>query len=143
MPLRRITVNGYHQTTARFDAVAGGVGQEGSADCRRRHSGVLVEVFQENVHSTPVTDDSRPRAVLPHGRPRHRRAVGRLFRPATRAGIGYQSAAAPHDVVPGPQTPGKKRGLEPLLDRKSTRLNSSHLVISYAVFCLKKKIKMT
>src|SRR5256885_3613171 len=33
-------------------------------------------------------------------------------------------------------------GVEPhalLRDRKSTRLNSSHLVISYAVFCLKKK----
>src|SRR5256885_8999532 len=30
--------------------------------------------------------------------------------------------------------PGKR-------DRKSTRLNSSHLVISYAVFCLKKKKK--
>src|SRR5256885_7150604 len=29
------------------------------------------------------------------------------------------------------------------LDRKSTRLNSSHLVISYAVFCLKKKKKQT
>src|SRR5256885_6340909 len=29
------------------------------------------------------------------------------------------------------------------LDRKSTRLNSSHLVISYAVFCLKKKKKNT
>src|SRR5256885_5525253 len=28
-------------------------------------------------------------------------------------------------------------------DRKSTRLNSSHLVISYAVFCLKKKKKRT
>src|SRR6266446_7850121 len=27
----------------------------------------------------------------------------------------------------------------PIGDRKSTRLNSSHLVISYAVFCLKKK----
>src|SRR2546426_5412600 len=27
----------------------------------------------------------------------------------------------------------------PIADRKSTRLNSSHLVISYAVFCLKKK----
>src|SRR5690349_25089430 len=27
-----------------------------------------------------------------------------------------------------------------LLDRKSTRLNSSHVEISYAVFCLKKKI---
>src|SRR2546426_7106070 len=29
----------------------------------------------------------------------------------------------------------------PVTDRKSTRLNSSHLVISYAVFCLKKKKK--
>src|SRR2546426_8513762 len=29
----------------------------------------------------------------------------------------------------------------PRADRKSTRLNSSHLVISYAVFCLKKKKK--
>src|ERR1039457_981824 len=28
---------------------------------------------------------------------------------------------------------------EDFIDRKSTRLNSSHLVISYAVFCLKKK----
>src|SRR5699024_11245206 len=31
------------------------------------------------------------------------------------------------------------KGLNP--DRKSTRLNSSHVSISYAVFCLKKKIK--
>src|SRR5256885_16357140 len=31
--------------------------------------------------------------------------------------------------------------LRRMLDRKSTRLNSSHLVISYAVFCLKKKKK--
>src|SRR2546426_6937718 len=30
----------------------------------------------------------------------------------------------------------------PVADRKSTRLNSSHLVISYAVFCLKKKKKL-
>src|SRR5256885_10275462 len=30
-----------------------------------------------------------------------------------------------------------------LQDRKSTRLNSSHLVISYAVFCLKKKNKQS
>src|SRR5690625_5323604 len=29
--------------------------------------------------------------------------------------------------------------LHPLQDRKSTRLNSSHVAISYAVFCLKKK----
>src|SRR5699024_12131038 len=30
---------------------------------------------------------------------------------------------------------------DPILDRKSTRLNSSHVSISYAVFCLKKKKK--
>src|SRR5256885_3288907 len=35
-------------------------------------------------------------------------------------------------------TPGSSAG-----DRKSTRLNSSHLVISYAVFCLKKKKNAT
>src|SRR5690625_6734922 len=33
--------------------------------------------------------------------------------------------------------------VDPDLDRKSTRLNSSHVAISYAVFCLKKKIKST
>src|SRR5256885_10654632 len=32
-------------------------------------------------------------------------------------------------------------GAGAVVDRKSTRLNSSHLVISYAVFCLKKKKK--
>src|SRR2546426_7398743 len=34
------------------------------------------------------------------------------------------------------------RAASPPTDRKSTRLNSSHLVISYAVFCLKKKKKL-
>src|SRR5256885_9472010 len=33
----------------------------------------------------------------------------------------------------------ERRGGRAVGDRKSTRLNSSHLVISYAVFCLKKK----
>src|SRR5690625_6622386 len=33
----------------------------------------------------------------------------------------------------------KVRPGEPVRDRKSTRLNSSHVAISYAVFCLKKK----
>src|SRR2546422_2615199 len=36
---------------------------------------------------------------------------------------------------------GEERGLGALQDRKSTRLNSSHGYISYAVFCLKKKNK--
>src|SRR5256885_12974635 len=40
---------------------------------------------------------------------------------------------SPRPATNCPWEPGRSR------DRKSTRLNSSHLVISYAVFCLKKK----
>src|SRR5438270_9784987 len=36
---------------------------------------------------------------------------------------------------------GASRTIQALQDRKSTRLNSSHSQISYAVFCLKKKKK--
>src|SRR5258705_9206279 len=50
--------------------------------------------------------------------------------------------------VPPVPPPGQRPPLDPQLDgeqgqqdRKSTRLNSSHLGISYAVFCLKKKKK--
>src|SRR3712207_8258750 len=38
---------------------------------------------------------------------------------------------------------GPYRCVRPLSDRKSTRLNSSHANISYAVFCLKKKKNIT
>src|SRR5256885_10842268 len=40
-----------------------------------------------------------------------------------------------------PYAPFARRFFSATTDRKSTRLNSSHLVISYAVFCLKKKKK--
>src|SRR5205809_4182152 len=47
------------------------------------------------------------------------------------------------DLGPGgwgdPRTNGCPSTLNPYGDRKSTRLNSSHGYISYAVFCLKKK----
>src|SRR3712207_7444352 len=46
---------------------------------------------------------------------------------------------APHH--PGPRRHGAGFGLAHHADRKSTRLNSSHANISYAVFCLKKKKK--
>src|SRR5687768_17636105 len=41
----------------------------------------------------------------------------------------------------GIQQPGQHAAVVDLEDRKSTRLNSSHGYISYAVFCLKKKKK--
>src|SRR3989442_7307760 len=54
-----------------------------------------------------------------------------------------RGSAARRKRVPGG---GRDRGAEPPRraadrDRKSTRLNSSHVRISYAVFCLKKKKK--
>src|SRR6266850_2207552 len=44
--------------------------------------------------------------------------------------------------MPCGQTPASVPNVILTPDRKSTRLNSSHLVISYAVFCLKKKKKL-
>src|SRR5436190_9098962 len=57
-------------------------------------------------------------------------------------GVGKLQRAAPDllglvELVPGPRHPALEQE-----DRKSTRLNSSHTVISYAVFCLKKKMNI-
>src|SRR5437773_11735817 len=54
------------------------------------------------------------------------------------------AATPPYRLVsPRSVTPGMARssvlGAQEVPDRKSTRLNSSHITISYAVFCLKKK----
>src|SRR2546426_7293686 len=62
-----------------------------------------------------------------------------------RSDFQAEEARAPHALQGGPDRPPALSALRrpeappPRLDRKSTRLNSSHLVISYAVFCLKKK----
>src|SRR2546430_11714625 len=54
-----------------------------------------------------------------------------------RGGLGAGTTERRSAVWPGSRV---GEGLEPLAgDRKSTRLNSSHSQISYAVFCLKKK----
>src|SRR5258708_24058140 len=44
-----------------------------------------------------------------------------------------------HHFVAGPPPASDVRRRVAVQDRKSTRLNSSHQIISYAVFCLKKK----
>src|SRR2546426_6921863 len=53
--------------------------------------------------------------------------------PADQPGDPARRAVDRHALCPG------RADHRPARDRKSTRLNSSHLVISYAVFCLKKK----
>src|SRR5688500_19105266 len=52
--------------------------------------------------------------------------------------VRLQSALADDDHSARPIADLRGVGGADLADRKSTRLNSSHLVISYAVFCLKK-----
>src|SRR3712207_7759440 len=52
--------------------------------------------------------------------------------------VGAHAAQEPHDVG-DLRFPGGVDDAGRALDRKSTRLNSSHANISYAVFCLKKR----
>src|SRR5256885_16611751 len=59
---------------------------------------------------------------------------------AARVRRGVDAGAVPHVVVEDDDVARARWDFhDARLDRKSTRLNSSHLVISYAVFCLKKK----
>src|SRR5262245_64175443 len=70
---------------------------------------------------------------------RMRGKLGELDRGADleRARVGLDRAQLLHVI----DVDEHRRGDDPAADRKSTRLNSSHLGISYAVFCLKKKKK--
>src|SRR6266496_2196341 len=89
------------------------------------------------VHQPPPTKRGarvplRAARAVPHRRPGHRARdlpAGLALDPARRPDGRHQAlrGRAPR--------PGRQR------DRKSTRLNSSHVEISYAVFCLKKKKK--
>src|SRR3712207_7361182 len=56
-----------------------------------------------------------------------------------RAPSGRRDPIAPAPALTIPRATRTLDRGTPLIDRKSTRLNSSHANISYAVFCLKKK----
>src|SRR5256885_6450864 len=61
-----------------------------------------------------------------------------LFRSLLHVGDRFRPVDGFDDVGES-RREGRVDGVVGEADRKSTRLNSSHLVISYAVFCLKKK----
>src|SRR5690349_23132663 len=87
-----------------------------------------TEIYTLSLHDAlPISEQlQRPcRSLLRPGR--HRRSRGRL-----------SHRGPPRHPQPGDHgTELRQEG-----DRKSTRLNSSHVEISYAVFCLKKKKKI-
>ena len=61
--------------------------------------------------------------------------------PAVNAFVCEDFERAHDEAVKAEQALVNGAEIGPLQDRKSTRLNSSHALISYAVFCLKKKKK--
>src|SRR5260221_7862928 len=71
-----------------------------------------------------------------------------LFRSAAKSKAGLAAKLVEIQLPAAPIGPQKKNKTQKVeagsftLDRKSTRLNSSHTVISYAVFCLKKKKRL-
>src|SRR2546429_1793911 len=81
----------------------------------------------------PYTTLFRSLPALPADGPAAERARGRRAAVGVYVGVSHQGF--PRNVA------ARVRGLLDRQDRKSTRLNSSHGYISYAVFCLKKKKK--
>src|SRR3712207_8639121 len=66
--------------------------------------------------------------------------IWRAPRPPLRRGLRARAPARPPcRSAQASRARGRPRSARPPPDRKSTRLNSSHANISYAVFCLKKK----
>src|SRR5690606_40005073 len=101
---------------ARRSAVDGSTVRGALASCPTRRSSDLVE---PTLYGGPA-----PRAVRPVA--------------AADADFGIEGSPRPL-ASPVRLQLAVFSGLRPHLDRKSTRLNSSHVKISYAVFCLKKK----
>src|SRR3712207_7917921 len=83
-------------------------------------------VFPRELTAALINQEDQP-PDLQALTPRQREILGLVARGLTNAGIGRELYLTEGTVK------------QHLRDRKSTRLNSSHANISYAVFCLKKK----
>src|SRR5437867_6470321 len=83
-----------------------------------------TDISTLSLHDALPICDSGARAALGEFRVLREKAVARVDGRSTRAHRRLEDPIAAQVAV---------------LDRKSTRLNSSHRTISYAVFCLKKK----
>src|SRR3712207_9458764 len=88
-----------------------------------------TEIYTLSLHDAlPISRHGRRHVADREGRARGRRGRGQGARAQAAPG-GVHARRLPQAAQDGP----------PDGDRKSTRLNSSHANISYAVFCLKKK----
>src|ERR1035441_6314370 len=104
------------------------------------------EVWLKHENHGPLGAFKIRSALVYFRRLREAGGAARVAVTATRGNFGQAVAFAARRegmeavvYVPHGKSPGKNRAMQSLGDRKSTRLNSSHLGISYAVFCLKNK----
>src|SRR5205807_9188432 len=110
-----------------------------------RSSPIYFFIFFYNDTATPEIYTLSLHDALPICEAHHRLLSPQLHR-GTVPVVGHHPQSRLHDGAGCQRRAQAARGvpfprLHPSEDRKSTRLNSSHLVISYAVFCLKKKKK--
>src|SRR5436190_19504018 len=129
---------------ARMAAERRGFG--GDADILARAAAVAGRVhcapFQLSLLQDDVRAVARPRHVSVQAMDASR---GRRRGVCVRRGVRAEHGGQDRRRAVGCDRYGAahRRGSSSSADRKSTRLNSSHTVISYAVFCLKKKKKKT
>src|SRR5256885_12467661 len=111
-------------------AFRGSAAMAGGAGRGRRFRALAPAARPSGGQRAPVADLAAPGAGTCHARATARAGGCGIAGPCTPLSAGCRAAAP----VLGQSAAGARSR-----DRKSTRLNSSHLVISYAVFCLKKK----
>src|SRR5690606_40505819 len=96
-----------------------------------------AERYPRSLHDAlPI---SRHRRSLRGGVQDHRHAVGQNAVGDGNGGMARMHHPQEEEQKPEGGSEDGTTGREQGADRKSTRLNSSHVKISYAVFCLKKK----
>src|SRR5258708_25757606 len=98
----------------------------------KRFSAALVAAIAAFGLATAGAQDKKVRLSIGTG------GTGGVYYP-----LGGGLAALISKYVPGVEATAEVTAGSIAKDRKSTRLNSSHQIISYAVFCLKKKNKLT
>src|SRR6267378_2237041 len=114
-----IVVTGY--TTQKKKDIVGAVSVADLGEIADRPSGSIIQNLQGQIPGVQINTDGNPSGN-----------TSVLIRGQGLGPLGFNAPLYIVDGVPLNTTTG-------LQDRKSTRLNSSHVEISYAVFCLKKK----
>src|SRR5690606_41847418 len=100
---------------------------------------LLVFFFLNDPATTEIYTLSLHDALPIYGAPAHRDFAQQIVQ--QRGGVLVQPCVRLVEQQHRRVGQDRPRDRQPLQDRKSTRLNSSHVKISYAVFCLKKKKK--